>query len=165
MAKTHFDEVDATKLHKAGVEITGSAAQLNNVTNAYGTVAPDKAVKVATKALTGAALHSAVQAWQNPEAGAIIILREWLDITTQSSGASTIDSGLTATSATTASDTLLDGVSGAAVALFDSGNAALDSGANANAQKLAAGKWITFKEASGDVTGLVATAYIEYVVA
>ena len=162
MAKSNFDEVDATKLHKGGVEITGTAAQLNNVTGAYGTVAPDRAVKVGVKAITGAALHAGVLAWQNPEAVAIIVLREWLDITTQSTGASTIDSGVTPTSATTSSDTLLDGVSGAAVAVFDSMNAALDSGANAKAQKLAAGKWVTIAEASGDVTGLVANLYIEY---
>jgi hypothetical protein len=81
-------------------------------------------------------------------------------------GACTVDIGYTATTATTTSDTLLDGVDvNAAVALFDSRNHALDSGANAKAQKAASGKWITADSASGDATGLVANAYIFYVLA
>lgn len=112
-------------------------------------------------AVTGAALHAAnLTVWTAPAAA--IIHRVILDITTQSSGASTIDIGYTAVSATTTSDTLLDGVSGASVAIFDSMNAALDSGANANAQKAASGKWITADEATGDVTGLVANVYVFY---
>ena len=125
--------------------------------------AATKIEKVATKALGGAALHAGVQAWQNPESVAIIIDRVVLDVTTKSTGASTIDAGVTATSAITASDSLLDGVdAGTAAAVFDSMDASLDGGANAKAQKLAAGKWVTFDEASGDVTGLVANAYIHY---
>lgn len=112
--------------------------------------------------VTGAALHAAnLTAWTAPAAA--VILRVLLDITTQSTGASTIDIGYTAVGATTSSDTLLDGISGAAVALFDSMNAALDSGANALAQRAASGKWITMDEATGDVTGLVANLYITYI--
>lgn len=120
-----------------------------------------KIIKVAKKTLAGASIHAAVQAWQNPEAVAIIITRVVLDRTTKSTGASTMDIGTTATSATTASDNLLDGVnSGAAEAIEDN---IADAGTNGKArQKLAAGKWVTFKEASGDVTGLAANAYIHY---
>jgi hypothetical protein len=120
-----------------------------------------KIIKVAKKPLTGAALHAGVQAWQNPETVAIVIERVLLDRTTKSTGASTMDIGTTATSATTASDSLIDGVnSGAAEAIEDNLS---DAGTNGKArQKLAAGKWVTFKEASGDATGLVANAYIHY---
>lgn len=62
-------------------------------------------------AVTGAALHAAnLTAWTAPAAA--VILRVLLDITTASTGASTIDIGYTAVGATTSSDTLLDGISG-----------------------------------------------------
>ena len=120
------------------------------------------AVKCAVVPISGAALHAAnLTLWTAPAAA--IIHRVLLDITTVATGAATIDIGYTAVSATTSSDTLLDGVdANAAIALFDSMNAALDSGANAKAQKAASGKWITADEASGDTTGMVATAYIYY---
>lgn len=124
----------------------------------------DRQVITEVFALTGAALHAAVQTAVTFPAAAVI-LRAWLDITTASTGASTIDVGYTATTSTTASDTLLDGVSGTPAAIFDSMNAALDSGANALAQKAASGKWVTVKEATGDVTGMVANLYVQYVLA
>lgn len=115
-------------------------------------------------AISGTALHSAnLTIWTAPANA--IVTRVILDITTQSTGASTIDIGYTATTATTSSDTFLDGVSGAAVAQFDSMNAALDSGANAKAQNAASGKWITADEASGDTTALVGNVYIQYFIA
>ncbi len=123
--------------------------------------------KIGTLALTGAAIHAGtggVIAWQNPEAVAILITRVILDLTTVSTGACTLDVGVTEASATTTSDTLLDGVdANAAVAVFDSMNAALDAGANAKAQKLASGKWVTIDEKTGDATGLVGTLYIQYI--
>lgn len=123
--------------------------------------AATKLEKIATKAIGGAALHAGVLAWQNPESVSIIVTRVVLDRTTKSTGASTMDIGTTATSATTASDNLIDGVnSGATEAVEDNLN---DAGTNGKArQKLASGKWVTFKEASGDATGLVANAYIHY---
>ena len=42
---------------------------------------------------------------------------------------------------------------------------ALDSGANAHAQSLASGKWITVDEKTGDATGLVGTLYVYYTIA
>lgn len=113
-------------------------------------------------AVSGTTIHAGVTAlWTAPAAA--IILRAILNITTQSTGASTLDIGYTAVSATTLSDTLLDGVSGASVAQFDSMNAALDSGANAKAQNAASGKWITAAEASGDTTALVGVLYVQYI--
>jgi hypothetical protein len=122
----------------------------------------DRQIIVEVVPFTGTALHAAnLPLWVAPANA--IILRVILDITTQSSGASTIDIGYTAVSGTTSSDTLLDGVSGASVAQFDSMNAALDSGANAKAQNAASGKWITADEASGDTTAMVANLYVFYI--
>lgn len=125
----------------------------------------DRAIKCDVVAIAGAALHAAnLTLWTAPADS--FILRVLLDVTTVATGACTVDVGYTATTATTSSDTLLDGVDvNAATALFDSMNAALDSGANAKAQRAASGKWITIDEASGDATGLVANAYIFYLLA
>lgn len=117
--------------------------------------------------LSGATIHAGtggVVAWAIPSTCAIMIERVVLDVTTAATdGVCTLDIGYTASSATTTSDSLLDGVDvGAGVAVYDSMNAALDSGANAKAQKGAAGKWITIDEKTGDATGLVANLYIHY---
>lgn len=163
---------DGTETHTGSVTFSGTVAMTGTNSSTSQTITnptingtaftTGQTVSIIEKvALSGATIHAGVVTAKTFSAAAII-LRVVLDITTQSSGASTIDIGYTAVSATTASDTLLDGVSGAAVAMFDSMNALLDSGANANAQKAASGKWITVKEASGDTTGLVGNLYIEY---
>jgi hypothetical protein len=125
--------------------------------------ANDRQIITEVVAVSGTALQAAnLTLWTAPAAS--IILRVMLDVTTVATGACTVDIGYTATTATTTSDTLLDGIDvNAAIALFDSGNAALDSGANAKAQKAASGKWITADSASGDATGMVANAYIQYI--
>lgn len=122
-------------------------------------------VKTDVVPITGAALHAAnLTLWTAPAKA--VVLRVLLDVTTVATGACTVDIGYTAVSATTSSDSFLDGVDvNAATALFDSMNAALDSGANAKAQLAASGKWITADEASGDATGLVANVYIQYYLA
>lgn len=151
----------ASAIKLAGTALSFTAAQFNQVMAAFGTVTFDRAEKVAIKALGGVALQAGVLAWQNPEATAIIITRVVLDRTTKSTGASTINIGTTAVSATTSSDNLIDGVdSGATEGVEDNIS---DAGTNGKArQKLAAAKWVTFTSASGDVTGLVANAYIHY---
>jgi hypothetical protein len=149
-----------------GTQITSSAAEINAIATAGGALHPlDRAIKCDVVAISGAALQAAnLTLWTAPADAIIMAL--WLDVTTVATGACTVDIGYTATTATTTSDTLLDGVDvNAAVALFDSRNHALDSGANAKAQKAASGKWITADSASGDATGLVANAYIFYVLA
>lgn len=129
-----------------------------------GTAFGDRVPKTSVTAIAGAALHAGVLNWQNPESVSVIVTRVYLLVETVATGACTVDVGVTASSATTASDTLLDGVDvNAATGVFDSMNAALDSGANAKAQLVAAGKWVTVKEASGDATGLVAKLIVEYV--
>lgn len=118
-------------------------------------------VQIASKTIGGAALHAGVLSWVNPEAGNIAVIRVDLDVTTVATGAAKIDIGATAVSATTAADNLVDGIDvNAAVGIFGK-----DSGDGTNGitpQRVATGKWVTFKEISGDVTGLVATAYIHY---
>lgn len=151
-----------TTLYLGTTALSFTAAQFNQVMAAFGAVSFDRAPKIAIKALTGAGIHAAVVNWQNPEAVSIIITRVIVDVTTVSTGAGKLDIGSTATSATTASDNLIDGIDvNAATGLL--GQADGDGVTNSKfQQKLAAGKWVTFKEISGDVTGLVANAYITY---
>jgi hypothetical protein len=147
-------------------QLTATGAEINAIADADGALHPvDRMVKCDVVAISGAALQAAnLTLWTAPAAS--IVLSVLLDVTTVATGACTVDIGYTAVSATTSSDTFLDGVDvNAAIALFDSGNHALDTGANAKAQKAASGKWITADSASGDATGLVANAYIFYVLA
>lgn len=125
----------------------------------------DTATKILSKVIVGndlALATNGVIGWQNPEDTPIIITRVLLDITTATSGACTLDIGYTATSAVTTSDTFLDGIDANAIALHDSGNAALDSQANTLAQKAAVGSWVTVDEKTGDAEGMIATLYVEY---
>lgn len=119
---------------------------------------PGRVVKVPLAAVDTA---GGVFSWQNPEAGAIIIDRVELDVTTVATGACTVDVGSTSASATTLSDNLIDGADvHTAVALFDN---ITDIGANGKSrQKIAAGKWITGSTASGASAGIVGNAYIHY---
>lgn len=153
-------------------------------------VTEDKAQTLTNKTLNGAIIDGVTQSSLNdrqiitvayPIAGddlaagvlaavqfpaAAIILRAMLDVTTPSTGACTVNVGYTAVSATTGSDTLLDGVDvNSAAALFDSMNAGLDSGANALAQKAASGAWVTVQEASGAAEDMVATLYVQFILA
>lgn len=119
-------------------------------------------VSVIAKVDLGAAdTGGGVLAWQNPESTSIIIDRIMLNVTTKSSAACTLDVGTTATSATTSSDNLLDGVDvGTAAGLFDN---ITDGGTNGKSrQLLASGKWVTASKASGAAAGLVGYAYISY---
>src|SRR5262245_13163775 len=114
-----------SKVHSRGAAQFGligtvTRAILNQIGAAFGSVSFDRGVKVGVKAITGAVLHAGVLSWQNPEASAILITRVVYDVTTKSTGASTTDIGTTATSATTASDNLLDGIdTGTATGVFD----------------------------------------------
>lgn len=118
--------------------------------------------KVARVPLAGLAdTGGGIGAWRNPEAVSIIIQRLVIDTTVVATGACTIDAGTTATSATTSSDNLIDGLDvNAALGTFDN---ITDKGTNGKSrQKLASGKWVTFSRASGASAGLVGTAYITY---
>ena len=146
----------------AGTAVTTTAAQLNQVTDAHGTVAFDRAMKVARVALAAVDTGGGVFAWANPEVGSILVERVILDITTQTSGACTLDVGTTAASATTLSDNLIDGVDPASAPSTPDNLG--DAGANGKArQKLATSKWVTGSVASGNSAGIVGFAYIHYI--
>lgn len=99
--------------------------------------------------------------WQNPHAGTILITRVTLYVSTQSTGAATVDIGTTAVSATTTSDTLLDGKTVAAAGVFDNVLAA-NLGTNGKpSNTLATGKWITGTP-SATTAGMVGKVYIDY---
>lgn len=141
----------------SGVTVPGSGLSVN----ASGT----RNAKVAKVALSSAAdTGGAVLSWANPEAGDILIIGLYVDLTTKSTGASTVDFGTTATSGTTSSDNLIDGVDlGTAAGFFCNID---DKGTNGKSrQRLAPGKWITGSRASGAVAGLVGSAYISYLLA
>lgn len=124
----------------------------------------DRQVITEAFAVSGAALHAAVLPAVVFPANAII-LRAVLVTTTASTGACTIDVGYTAASATTSSDTLLDGVdaNATAPAVYDSMDPTLSTGAKAHAQYAASAKWVTIDEKTGDSTGLVAVLYVQYI--
>lgn len=121
-------------------------------------------VKTVGIALSGAAIHGVVLAWQNPEQATILIQRAIVMSTTIATAAGTLKVGTTPTSATTASANLIDTLDlNAAVGTFDN---ITDKGTlGKSRQSLASGKWVTFSEASGDLTGLVGILYIEYILA
>lgn len=122
------------------------------------------AYKTAKVALNGTTIHGGVQAWQNPEAGSIVVTEVVVVVSTVATAAGDLDVGTTATGATTASDNLIDGVDvHSATGAFDNNT---DKGSNGKTrQRLAAGKWVTFSDDGvGDVSGMVAAAYISYVI-
>lgn len=162
--KIHTTSGDVTEdeLYKlAGATYT--TTQLNQVTDAFGTVDFDRAVKVARVALAAVDTAGGVFAWQNPEASAVLVHRVLLDVTTKTTGACTLDAGMTATSATTLADNLIDGQDiNAATGVFDNID---NQGTNGTSkQKVAAGKWVTGSVASGASAGLVGFAYIFYTI-
>lgn len=105
-----------------------------------------------------------VFAWQNRHEQPVIVTRVVIDLTTKASGAGTLDVGMTATSATTSADNLIDGLDvNAATGVFDNVE---NQGTNGTgAQKVAAGKWVTASKATGNMAGIVGSAYIHYMLA
>lgn len=109
--------------------------------------------------LTGAAGTSGVfGSLLNPFGQSVFIHKLIIDVTTQSTGASTLDAG-PAADATTSNDTLIDGVSGATAGVL---NSQKNAGTNGLGMvKWTAAQYLNVAEASGDVDGLVATVYAE----
>lgn len=104
---------------------------------------------------TGAAASSGVFAsLANFSGENLLIVGRCINITTQSTGASTLDLGVAA-NATTTSDTLIDGGSGAAVGVV---SAAGTNGAEYRTWSTT--QVVTLAEATGDVDGLVATVVL-----
>jgi len=119
----------------------------------------DRVVKVEKQALAAVRTAGGVLGWTNPTGGSIIVTGLVLNVTTASTGASTINCGI-GTDATTASDVLIDGVSGTPAAVLDDQK---DAGTNGvGAGLVASTEAVTCSEASGDVTGIAGFAYIYY---
>ena len=98
----------------------------------------------------------------NPEGVDLIITRVIVDITTEATGAATMDVGLAA-AATTSDDTLLDGIDvGSAAALFDSGDET-DSGTDGKIGRRWESDYYLTATPSASLAGLVGNIYIEYI--
>lgn len=117
------------------------------------------AYKVALTAVTGTTAGGALSL-ANPEGEDIIVTRLVLDITTNSTGAATVDAGIAA-NGSTSSDNLIDGASVATAAkVLDNVS---DGGTNGKArQKWTSSQYLTIT-ASASLAGLVGNAYIEYI--
>ncbi len=141
--------------------VPGAVSVFSNAQNAQQT----RIVKVSANGGTDTA--GGLFAWQNPEGAAIIVTRLVMNVTTASTAACLVDIGTTAVSAVTLSDNLLDGVNGNAIATYDNLLAA-NAGTNGlTTRTLAAGGWVTgsTQAAGGASAGMVANAYIDYILA
>lgn len=93
----------------------------------------------------------------NPTGEAVIVTKCIVNITTASTGASTIDVGI-GSSASTSYDNLIDGLSGATAGAY------ADLGTNGKRAKLwPAAEYLTASEASGDVAGLAGELIVQWV--
>lgn len=115
-----------------------------------------QALTAATTTAGGDALGLA-----NPEGERIYVTRVLVDITTEATGAATLDVGIAA-AATTSSDTLLDGIdAGSAAAVFDSADET-DSGTNGKAGRAWDSDEYLTVTPSATLAGMVGNIYIEY---
>lgn len=109
----------------------------------------------AATATTGGAVLSVL----NPEGIDLLVDRFILNITTQSTGAATVDAGIAA-DGVTSNDTLIDGKSVAAAGVFDNIE---DQGTNGKSVvKWGATQYLTVT-ASATLAGMVGEALIHYV--
>lgn len=115
------------------------------------------AYKFALAATAGAGGCAAIA---NPEGEDLIITGLALDVTTQSTGACTLDAGVAA-DATTSADNLIDGVSVAAAGVK---NSVKDAGTNGlSYKKWGATEYLTVTQATGAIAGLVGNGYVNYI--
>lgn len=123
----------------------------------------ERAYKKASGALAAVDTGGGIFSWQNPESTEILVELVKVNVTTKTTGACTMDVGVTATNATTSSDTLIDGKDiNAATGTFDN---IVDAGTNGKSKyRCAAGKWVTASKASGAAAGLVGTYEIYYTI-
>jgi hypothetical protein len=104
----------------------------------------------------------AVASIPNPEGRTVYVTALIVNLTTASSGAGTVDAGISANS-TTLSDTLIDGLNvNAATGVFSN---LREPGSNGKAgQPWGATQYLTISRASGAVAGLRGEAIVEYLV-
>lgn len=157
----------------SGTEVTSTATELNKVDGFTGTysdlnkvagmaaknVSPVRVARVALAALDTA---GGVLSWANPEAQSILILGVCINVTTKSTGASTVDIGYAA-NGTTSNDSLIDGLdTGTGVGTYNQIDNKGTSGLGSHSTVMTSGQFITGSKASGACAGLVGYAYIEY---
>lgn len=135
-----------------------TAESVMTIGGAYRGVKVAKVALTATSATTGGAVLS----WANPEGANIIITRLQIDVTTKSTGAANLSVGVAA-NGTTSSANLIDTYAiGGTEKVVDNH---VDGSTNGKfTQKMTSSQFVT---ATGSATtaGLVATAYIHYVLA
>lgn len=110
--------------------------------------------------LATATAAGGVLALANPFGKDVYVTFFGLELTTQSTGAGTVDAGIAA-NATTLSDNLIDGVSTAAAGVFT--NAGSPGTNGKTGQKWGASQYLTVSQASGAVAGLVGRAIIRVI--
>jgi len=97
----------------------------------------------------------------NPEGADLLITRFIINVTTQATGAATVDAGVAAS--LTSNDELLDGVDvGSAAILVDNVEQCVDTAVAAAVVLWGSAEYVTVTP-SATLAGLVGTYYIEYV--
>jgi len=149
-----------------GVTLTGGALALQTAGASLANgVQRDEMSKYAGVVIKGdladARTGGGVASVENTYGSRLVITRVTILVTTGSTGASTINVGVNS-SGTTSDDDLIDGATTTAIGsafLIDNID---DQGTNGQASQIwDSGQFVTFSEATGDVTGLVGTYAIE----
>lgn len=133
------------------VSATSGWVDLNSYYNADGTIMFKGSLTAATGTTGGAVLS-----WANPTGENILVEELFLDITTGSTGAATVDFGVG--SAAESKDTLIDG---AATSLVRVRSITADKGTNGRPNKATSTQYVT-GTASATLAGLVGTYTIIY---
>jgi hypothetical protein len=145
-------------LFLGNVEVKATGNDLNLLAGMAAAGAGTK--KVARVALGVGTGNGGIFAWANPEAGAIVVDRLTLDVTTVAAGACSVSVGQAA-NGTSSGANLIDTLDvHAATGTFD--NLANPGAGGKMLQRVAAGAFVTGTKASGAPAGLVGNAYIEY---
>jgi hypothetical protein len=147
----------------AGLTV-GTALIVGNTGVFTGAVSAPNLARCVKVALAAVDTAGGVFSWQNPEGAAIIVKRVIVSVTTVAAGACTLNVGTTAVSGTTSANNLLTTLDiHSATGIWDN---LLTPGASGKAcATLASGKWVTGSLGAGATSGLVGSAYIEYILA
>ena len=122
-------------------------------------MAEQKGAKTYTLTAATTTTAGGVLSVANPEGDAVIVTGIYLDVTTASSGAATVDAGIAA-NGTTSADNLIDGASVASIAVVSNRDNAGTNGKQA--LRWNSDQFLTIT-ASATTAGMVGTAYVTYV--
>jgi hypothetical protein len=136
------------------ISATEGWVDLNKYYNSDGTILARGAMTAATTTTGGDSIS-----WANPTGEVILVEDIIIDVTTQATGAATMDVGVAA-DGTTTSDTLIDGIDVGSAAIV--GSAITDGGSSGQAnRKMTSSQYITGTP-SATLAGLVGTYGIKY---